>query len=55
VRFPQPLGALIAADFDGLAANSYSNGIRIELAVASRTGFFGHDILLQGPKSGQDQ
>jgi hypothetical protein len=33
-----------AADFDSFPADFYRNGIRIELAVASRTSFLSHDI-----------
>ena len=49
VRFSQLLRALITADLDRLAANFDFDGIRIQLAVASRTSFLNHDIPLQYP------
>jgi len=52
MRFVQLLGALLAADFNRLAPDFDLDGIRIQLAVASRTSVFNHDIAPQYPKSG---
>jgi hypothetical protein len=46
------LRALITTHFNRLAADFDFDGIRIELAVASRTSFLNHGIALQYPKSG---
>jgi hypothetical protein len=47
VRFLQLPRTLVAAHFDDLAAELDLDGIFIQLAVASRTGFLFHDIALQ--------
>src|SRR5215468_364375 len=45
-RFVQFLRALIAAHLNRLAADLDLDGIHIQLAVASRTGFLSHNIVL---------
>src|SRR5664280_333005 len=52
MRFFQLAGARFAAHLNRLTADPYLDGIRIQLAVASRTGFLNHDIALRYPKSG---
>jgi len=46
MRFFQFRGALVAAHFDGLAADFHFDGISIELAVASRTSCTTHGVVL---------
>jgi hypothetical protein len=46
VRFLQLLRALIAAHLNGLPAELHLDGIFIQLAIASRTGFLSHVITL---------
>jgi hypothetical protein len=46
VCFLQLLRALIAADFNGPAADIDLDGIRIQLAIASGTSCRDHDIVL---------
>jgi hypothetical protein len=53
IRFFQLLGALFAAHLNRFTANADFDGIRIEIAVASRARFFNHDITLQYPKWGK--
>jgi hypothetical protein len=52
IRFFQLPGALFAAHLNRLAAYADFDGIRIEIAVASRARFFNHGITLQYPKWG---
>jgi hypothetical protein len=47
VRFLQLPRTFVAAHFDDLAAELDLDGIFIQLAIASRTGFLFHDIALQ--------
>jgi hypothetical protein len=51
-RFFQLAGTLFAAHFNRLATDLDFDGIRIEIAVASRASFLNHDITLRYPKSG---
>ena len=56
MRFPQLQCALITAHLNRLAADLDLDRIPIQLAVASRTCGFNHDVpLLEYPKSGCDQ
>lgn len=45
MRFLQLLGTLVAAHFNGSATEFHFDRIRIQLAVASRTGCRSHDVL----------
>ena len=54
VRFPQFLRALIATDLDRFAPNFHSYGIRIQLAVASRTSFLSHDFFSNTRSTGRN-
>jgi hypothetical protein len=53
MRLSQLLRALIAADLDRFAADFDLDGIHIQLAVASRTSFLNHDVVLQYPSPGR--
>jgi hypothetical protein len=54
VRFLQLPSAVITTDLDGLAADFDFEGIFIQLAVASCTSRFNHDVALPYPKSGHE-
>jgi len=51
MRFPQLPRAVVTTDLDGLSADFDLEGISIQLAVASCTSRFNHDVALPCPKS----
>jgi hypothetical protein len=54
VRFLQLPRAVVTTDLDGLAADFDFEGMSIQLAVASCTSRFNHDVTLPYPKSGHE-
>jgi hypothetical protein len=51
MRFPQLPRAVVTTDFDGLSADFDFEAISIQLAVASCTSRFNHNVALPCPKS----
>jgi hypothetical protein len=50
VRFPQRLGAFLAAHFDDVSADLYLDGVGVQLAIASGAGLRGHLLIsMLGP------
>jgi hypothetical protein len=54
VRFLQLPRAIVTTDLDRLAADFHFEGISIQLAVASCTSRFNHDVALPCPKFGRE-
>src|SRR5690242_18024265 len=51
VGFLQALGAIVAANFDGLAADLHFDRLVVEIAITSSARFLSHDVLRFDEKS----